>query len=158
MLDAEFRSISRWICLICKKKKKKEIRKMKTARATRRVSRVVYENVSSRGKILFFIQKFPVELWHRQIWKFAEVRKKIIRFDEENERTLSDPNFLSSSYPSALILNVSRRVLENGRGNNKNWINDRTCVLNFLQVVIICTFLKKWNRSSGYSKIWKFQS
>lgn len=28
--------------------------------------------------------------------KFAEIRrgKKIIRFDEENERTLSDPNFL----------------------------------------------------------------
>lgn len=40
---------------------------MKTARATRRVSRVVYENVSSRGKILFLYKNFP---WNYDIDKY----------------------------------------------------------------------------------------
>lgn len=44
---------------------------MKTARATRRVSRVVYENVSSRGKILFLYKNFP---WNYDIDKY-EIRR-----------------------------------------------------------------------------------
>ena len=123
---------------------------MKTARATAVALAVSFMKMSRpEGKFCFLYKNFP--------WNYDKYETRP-KENYSNRRRIRDWLFLTQiSFPfflsdPALILNVSRRVLENGRGNNKNWINDRTCVLNFPQVVIICTFLKKWNRNSGNSR------